>query len=281
MQKCVGSASFSSLTAAMMWREEERETMTDARLKRLRAWNVSMGLLHLVQGAAVLLLSSDFSLPVTSSFLQFDPAQQRLLPQPDVLVDVRVGPLVAAFFLLSAIAHLAIASPPGFRRYTANLAKGMNPARWMEYSLSASVMIVVIAMLAGLYDVAALILLAALNATMILFGWMMELHNQTTSRTDWTSFWFGCFAGAVPWIAIGIYLFGAGGPSGEPPAFVYWIYVSIFLFFNVFAVNMVLQYRRVGRWHDYLYGERAYMILSLVAKSLLAWQVFAGTLRPA
>ncbi len=62
-----------------------------------------MGLLHLVQGAAVLLLSSDFSLPVTSSFLQFDPAEQRLLPQPDVLFDVAIGPLVAAFLLLSAL----------------------------------------------------------------------------------------------------------------------------------------------------------------------------------
>ena len=41
------------------------------------------------------------------------------------------------------------------------------------------------------------------------------------------------------------------------------------------------QYRRVGRWRDYLYGERVYMLLSLVAKSLLAWQVFAGTLQPA
>jgi hypothetical protein len=43
---------------------------------------------------------------------------------------------------------------------------------------------------------------------------------------------------------------------------------------------MVLQYRRVGPWRDYLFGETAYMVLSLVAKSALAWQVFAGTLRP-
>jgi hypothetical protein len=62
---------------------------------------------------------------------------------------------------------------------------------------------------------------------------------------------------------------------------VYGIYVSIFVFFNIFALNMALQYRRVGRWRDYLYGERAYMLLSLSAKSALAWQVFAGTLRPA
>jgi hypothetical protein len=105
----------------------------------------------------------------------------------------------------------------------------------------------------------------------------MELHNQTTERTNWTAFWFGSFAGAVPWIAIAVYLAGAG----DPPGFVYGIFASLFVFFNVFAVNMLLQYRRVGRWRDYLYGERVYMVLSLTAKSLLAWQVFAGTLQPA
>jgi hypothetical protein len=43
---------------------------------------------------------------------------------------------------------------------------------------------------------------------------------------------------------------------------------------------MILQYKKVGPWRDYLYGERFYVILSLVAKTALAWQVFAGTLRP-
>ena len=43
-------------------------------------------------------------------------------------------------------------------------------------------------------------------------------------------------------------------------------------------MNQALQYKRVGRWHDYRYGERCYLWLSLVAKSLLAWQVFANVL---
>jgi hypothetical protein len=96
-------------------------------------------------------------------------------------------------------------------------------------------MIVVIAMLAGIYDVASLTLIFAMNASMILFGWLMELHNQTTARTNWTAYWFGCLAGAVPWIAIAVYLAGAA----DPPAFVYAIFASLFLFFNVFAVNML------------------------------------------
>ena len=50
--------------------------------------------------------------------------------------------------------------------------------------------------------------------------------------------------------------------------------------FNRFAITMVLQYRGIGRWRDYLVGEKTYMVLSLVAKSALAWQVFSGTLRP-
>ena len=68
--------------------------------------------------------------------------------------------------------------------------------------------------------------------------------------------------------------------SGEIPTFVYYIYASIFLFFNCFAINMILQYRKVGKWRDYLYGEKVYILLRLLAKSALAWQVFAGTLRP-
>ena len=70
-------------------------------------------------------------------------------------------------------------------------------------------------------------------------------------------------------------------PGGQAaPFFVYVIFVSLFITFNVFAITMILQYRRVGRWRDYLYGEKTYMVLSLVAKSLLAWQVWSGTLRP-
>lgn len=237
-----------------------------------------MFVLHAVQGTAMLVLSTDFALPVTTSFLKFNTASLSLQPVFDTVVNLKIGPLVAAFLFLSALAHLANAL--GFRWYSGNLRKGINPSRWMEYALSSSLMIVVIAMLVGIYDAVSLLALFGLNAMMILFGWMMELHNQTTAKTNWTAFWFGSLAGILPWIGIAIYLFGSGDAENRAPAFVYWIYLSMFLFFNCFAINMVLQYKKVGPWREYLYGERAYMILSLVAKSLLAWQVFAGTLRP-
>ncbi len=254
--------------------------MHDDKIRRLRRFNLMMGFVHLAQAIAVWALSTDFSLPVTTAFSRLDTSTDTLQPDYRTAFDLEVAPLVVLFLLLSAVAHFIVAAPRIFPWYEANLRKGANYARWIEYSLSSSVMIVVIAMLVGIFDLIALIGLFAVNATMILFGWMMELHNQTTKRTDWTSYWFGVIAGAVPWIAVAIYLIGAGGPEGGPPGFVYGIFFSLFVFFNVFAINMVLQYRKVGRWADYLYGERAYIVLSLFAKSALAWQVFAGTLRP-
>ena len=247
------------------------------KLKKLRSFNLFMAFLHLGQGIAMLLLSSSFKLPVMTSYLKFDILQQRLVPNPQTLFELRIGPLVATFLFISALAHLMVSLPKINDWYNRNLAQGINYARWIEYSFSSSVMIIIIAMLVGIYDIATLILLFVVNACMILFGWMMEAHNQITKKTNWTSYIFGCIAGIAAWVAIALYLFG---PVDKAPTFVYWIYFSIFIFFNCFAINQVLQYKKIGRWSDYLYGERAYIVLSLVAKSLLAWQVWAGTLRP-
>ena len=248
--------------------------------KNLRLYNIIMGIFHFVQSVLMFFLSNDFSLPVNTSYLKFDVQSLSLQPLLENIGDLRVGYLVALFLLLSSIAHFTISLPRVYEWYIANLKKGINYARWYEYSISSSVMIIVIAMLVGVYDLSSLLLIFFMNMMMILFGLVMELHNQTTKKTDWTSYIFGCIAGAIPWVVIALYLFGSGDGENKAPDFVYWIFFSIFLFFNTFAVNMLLQYKKIGKWSDYTYGEKVYILLSLVAKSLLAWQVFAGTLRP-
>ena len=256
-------------------------TDEDKKFQKLRNFNAAMGGLHLLQGILMLVLSNSFSLPVIESLLQYDPGTQMITPVANEIFSIQIGPAVALFLFISAIAHFSLATF-GNKWYVTNLKKGINYARWYEYALSSSVMIVVIALLCGIYELSSLILIFSLNATMNLFGLMMEKHNQTTQKTDWTSYLFGCFAGLMPWIVLGIYFFGAVLQSGDAvPTFVYFIFVSLAFFFNIFAINMVLQYKKIRKWKDYLYGERVYIILSLTAKSLLAWQVFAGTLRGA
>ncbi|MFW3145682.1 MAG: heliorhodopsin HeR [Thermoplasmatota archaeon] len=247
--------------------------------KRLRIFNLVMAVLHFLQGCLMVIISNDFTVQVTRGYLDFDPVAERLFPATAEVFEIPMGPFIASFLFISSLAHLLIGT--GFyKRYIRDLKKGMNRYRWYEYSVSASVMIVAIAMLTGIYDISTLILVFFMNMMMILFGLRMEVHNQGKRKLDWAPFVMGCIAGAIPWVAIAFYLFGAGGGDGGPPTFVYYIYGSMFVFFNCFAINMVLQYKKVWKWSNYLFGERMYIILSLVAKSLLAWQVFAGTLRP-
>ena len=239
----------------------------------LRRWNLGLGLIHAVQAVAVLALATSFSLPVTATFMEGPPGTPA--GAPTTLFDLSVAWGVALFLLLSAAFHWLVVLPGVFGRYTSGLAAQHNYFRWAEYSLSSSVMIVLIAMLTGISDVAALIGIFAANAAMIFFGAVQERYERPGGSL-WP-FWLGCVVGIAPWLAVGVYLWSPGS-TAEPPAFVYAIFVSLFVFFNIFALNMWLQYRRVGRWRSYVFGERAYFLLSLVAKSLLAWQVFAGTL---
>ena len=238
-----------------------------------------MVFMHFVQGVIVIILSRDFSLPISGGYLEFNEATESLTPASEVLFNLSLPILIAGFFFVSAVAHLVIATVYN-RQYDKDLDRGINKARWIEYSISASIMMVAISLLVGIYDSMSLLMIFFLTAIMNLMGLVMEVHNQTTKKTSWLSFNIGTLAGIVPWVVVGFYLWLGAANGSSAPTFVYFIFVSIFLFFNCFAVNMILQYKKIGKWKDYLYGERAYIILSLIAKSVLAWQVFAGTLQP-
>jgi len=242
--------------------------------KSLFRWNVSATLLHLVQGVAILVLANDFALPVTSFFWNDAPNNSLDTARLDRMFDVPIGWAAAFFLFLSALFHFIVATV-GRGSYEAELRIEQNRFRWVEYSISSTVMILAICLVFGIGDVAGLIGIAGANIAMILFGWIMEVVNGPGKPVWWTPFWFGCIVGALPWVGLFIYLLG---PGSDMPKFVYGIFVSIFIFFNLFALNQWLQYRGKGRWADYLWGEKVYLILSLTAKSALAWQLFGNTL---
>lgn len=241
----------------------------EMRLGRLRIWNVVVGLILAVQAIMIAVLTNTFSLPVTATFMSGPPGTS---PELHHLLDIATGWGVFVFLAISAVALLIVASPPVFPWYKRNLLENRNYGRWIEYFFSSSIMIVLISQITGITDIAALIAIFGINACMILFGAIQERY-ENPGKPSWLPFWFGSFAGIVPWIAIAIYVW-APGLNVSPPGFVYGIIISLFVFFNCFAVNMLLQYKQVGPWSDYLFGEKVYILLSLTAKSLLAWQIF-------
>ncbi|GEM05462.1 hypothetical protein HMI01_24500 [Halolactibacillus miurensis] len=260
-----------------------------ARLKKLRRFNLIMGGFHLVQAIIMLFLAtsviqtiSEFSPTITQFYLSFNPETQSLELAQDQLFDLPFGIIVSSFLFISALAHAIIALPKKTNDiYNRDLERGINKFRWFEYALSSSIMIVLISTLFGIYDIASLILIFIVNATMNLFGLVMEQLNEGRDKDNvrWGAFIWGSIAGIAPWIAIFLYMFGTGN-FDMVPWFVWAIVVTYFIAFNTFPVNMILQYKKVGKWKDYLYGERVYIILSLVAKSILAWLVLFGAMQP-
>ncbi len=246
--------------------------VTDAALASLRRWNLGLTGLHAVQAVAILLLANGFSIAVTSTYPTGPPGTTP--PAPSALFDINVGVAIAVFLCLAAADHLLTATAAR-GVYESDLRGGINRFRWAEYSISATIMIVLIGFYFGVTDITAVVAVIGANVAMIFFGWMQERMNPPgRESTTMLPFWFGTVAGAAPWAAITINFLG----SDEVPSFVIAIFVSLLVFFSTFAVNQWLQYREIGPWRSYAFGEKFYLVLSLVAKSALAWQIFGGSL---
>lgn len=254
--------------------------------KKLKRFNLIMGILHFVQAVIMLILAtsiiqkiSEFSPTITQNFLEFNANTKSLEPASKELFNLPFGILVSSFLFISAFAHLIIYLSKN--QYLNGLRNGINKFRWFEYALSSSVMIVLISTLFGIYDIVSLILIFALNASMNLFGLVMEQLNSGSvkDKVNWEPFIWGSIAGIAPWAAIVLYMLGNGN-FDMVPWFVWAIVGTYFVAFNTFPINMILQYKRIGKWKNYIYGERVYIILSLVAKSILAWLVLFGAMQP-
>ena len=245
-----------------------------ANIKKL---NFYAGILHLVSLIAIVALANNSSLPVQATYMTDAPGTGNFAA-PVTLFNLNVSLVIALFLGLSAFFHFLIISPMFYDKYVNGLENHHNTFRWVEYSLSSSLMIVVILQLNGVKDYVALAGMFGVNVSMILFGWLQERYGKP-GNGDMLPFYFGCVAGAVPWIMIAINTLSLKGPKeSTTPGFVYGIIVSLFVLFNGFAIVQWKQYKAKGKWANYLYGERCYVVLSLIAKSALAWQIFAGAL---
>ena len=112
--------------------------VTPERLGNLRVWNIGLTILHAAQAVLIVVLSGDFVIQVVSTFPEGPPGTR--VPNAEALFDVRVGFAIGLFLALAAIDHLVTAT---FARstYENDLRGGINRFRWVEYSISATIMI--------------------------------------------------------------------------------------------------------------------------------------------
>lgn len=246
--------------------------------RELQTFNKIAGAIHLIQAIIFfVILNAETTIPVITRF--FTDTPEGIRPESETLFEFPIALIAPIFLLLSAIAHFVVSSPMYARRYEQNIQAGINPPRWWEYAISSSLMLVVLLMLGGLIELSSVVFIFTLNFIMNLMGLMMERHNQLTEKTNWLAFNIGVVAGIVPWIMGGLYFWvSTSNIADSIPVYAQLGFLLTFIFFNSFAINMWLQYKKVGKWSDYAYGERAYIVLSLVSKSALGWIIVLGTM---
>lgn len=230
---------------------------------RFRSAHAGLAIAHLVQAVLVLVIAGDIILPVT---------QQTGVNAGTSMIEVSVGVLMAVYFVAAALNH-GLSATLLRRVYEAGLTAGRNRIRWAEFAVSAPILMLLIALYTGVTELTALVVIGAATLVMVVCGWMQEALNPPGRRTTtMVPFWSGAVAALVPWSIVASQLLDTSGN----PDFVLSIFLSLFILWACFGVNQWLQFRRIGSWTDYLYGEQTYLVLSLVARSALAWQIVAG-----
>ncbi len=247
----------------------------------LRTWNVVAAIVLLVQAIAILILNNTTSLPVNAHYLAKDELASRtaghmiLAQAVHHLFDVRMSWLLAAFLAVAGVLYALFATVLR-PRYEALVVKRANGWRWGANAVSVGLMFAALLMVNGMYDAASLLMLLGLVAVIQLLGYMSEVLAAQASRAKWWAYAAMFAAGTVVWLTIVGYVKDAVIYGNGLPHYVYWLDGSVLIVALLLAANKFLVVQGRGKWADYVYGERLFTLLLVVAMSAVAWQVFFG-----
>lgn len=249
-------------------------------------WNLAAAVFQCGSAAALFVLSAQAdtkwrlftNYPITLD--ERDEAPDSFgVPGPAEIYAYSVTWYSAVFIALSALDHALICV---FRNtYNHYVARNQNPFRWVEYSLSASLMRVMIAQLSGVTDVHLLFMIFSAAATTMLVGGLLHesvnahVRNDENKKQNWAPFLLAWLPQLSSWLVIFSYFFKAVSEA-DPPNFVWSIVIILFVLDATFAVLFWLQWAKIGPFRDYVVGEKGFIVLSFTAKALLAWINYGG-----
>lgn len=260
-------------------------TKPDPRFASLRKWNLWMGLLLALQGIAIIIIGTSRSYPITTNYLAVDTLASEASGGPVAsrhLFDMPFAWMVGVVLVLFAVGYLAALWRRGW--YEERLGIGLNDLRWLIFGVGGGALLMAVGLLSGIYEVAMLLALFAFMVAGCLGVMAAGIIRRQAGDIETPVSHLVCGVGTAlivaPLVLIAITAGGAWLYGGTVPGFVTWIYTSMLLF--VLAIGLVTHFRIVkrGTWADAFNVERAFMVLGFLGASVVAWQMFAGTLLP-
>ncbi len=252
----------------------------------LNRWNSIFVVAYLLEAVALFVAATGKTFPVTLGFLSTDtlaPAvkgHMALAPATHHLFGMSMVWTLIVLLLVSALAHVLMASYLLREWYEKNLSQRVNTIRWIGSGIISGLTLVAIGLLVGVQDLGTLLLIFTLGLTKGGLYAVAEQYRSKSQPAATANFWIGTAATTVAWVVLGMYAIGAhlyGTASNATLQAMCWI---VFALFAVTAANFYMQLRARDKWADFMYGERVFVVTNFVAQSALVWLIFAGSLRP-
>ena len=176
-------------TETAMKLEATEDVQIPVPIRKLTMWNVAMCVFHTILMVVTLSVGNlNLKVPIYGTGVQLETLANNTRAwalKPDTSKTVgwfHMTWLVALFFLLSALAHFGNALI--WRSYYIRaLQQAYAPFRWMEYSGSASVMILILSYTSGTILNPVLVALFALTFITMLFGHLHEVCSSLISNS--------------------------------------------------------------------------------------------------
>ena len=195
----------------------------------------------------------------------------------EVAADVSestIGNLIVSFFAITAAFHLFYAlNPRGV--YLNAVLRGNNYFRWIEYSITATIMLFIIAILSGVKDIKSYFALLASAVAMIATGQWFE---TTKGMARWLPILVGFIllmaAFLTIWTSFRDRLNDVNAAGIKLPTWLWATIIVLFIFYASFGFVPIAQIIFPGL--NYRNAEKVYLTLSLTSKATLGMLVAYG-----
>lgn len=181
--------------------------------------------------------------------------------------------LIVLFFLITAVFHTFYYTCTNM--YTGMLNNKLQWLRWVEYGMSATIMVCLIAFSVGCKMCVELVVAAVATILLMFMGFLVEYASAAGGHMPKLLCAVGWILFVLVWFILGQGFYSSvRSADGNIPGFVYAIVSSMFLFFALFGLVQSLYVGHVLK--DYVRMEGAYLVLSFVSKATLGMLLLGG-----
>jgi hypothetical protein len=241
---------------------------------------------YFVQFLLIFIYSHPYSLPISTSYITNDQllnngyGNHLISAATSHLFDVNIKTVIIIILIFSFLVYAWLATLNRYN-YEKQLRQHKNIFKWINGGVSYGLIFVSVGLLGGIYDITTLIILFIMPIILNYIFLNEEYSSDKRTYKQWPWLLLKFIITIIPIAIISWYLCSAiiYGTQAIGTYF-YFIFATVVLLYLANIINQILQLNQKNKWQKYIYGEQIFIVLELVIKTAIIWQVFAGVLHP-